>query len=186
MKIFTGHTGTPHVTADIFRTLLIGIFGKETFIFPIWDMFDHELESNNSILIKRGVMIHHGNISYTSEKTGDRLTITNGTQGMKRIDLIVNRYKRDEMSGTESNELVYIQGTPDAATAKEPEYSKGNVLDGALIDDCPLYKVEINGLNVSNITKLVKVRNGCQTPITAGVSAPSGGEDGDVYIQFES
>ncbi len=61
MKIWTGHTGEAHITAELFRTLLIGIFGMGSYIFQVWEKFEHTLESNNSMLIKRGMMIHHGN-----------------------------------------------------------------------------------------------------------------------------
>ena len=194
MKIWTGHTGEAHITAELFRTLLIGIFGMGSYIFQVWEKFEHTLESNNSLLIKRGMMIHHGNVSYVNEKTGDHVTITNGTQGMKRIDLIVNRYKREELSGKESNEWVHIPGTPDASDPKPPAYNNGNVMEGALIDDCPVFQIELDGLNITKVTNLLpvhagyqeKIRGGWQTPIKGGTSAPTGGKDGDVYIQFEN
>lgn len=185
MKIWTGHRGEEHVTAELFRALLIGIFGMGSHIFPIWEKFEHTLETNNSMLIKRGMMIHHGNVSYVNEKTGDHVTITNGTQGMKRIDLIVNRYKREELSGIESNEWVHIPGIPDASDPKPPTYDTGNVMDGALIDDCPVFQLELDGLNITKVTNLVPVHTGWQSKITGGTGAPEGGEDGDVYIQFE-
>ena len=33
---------------------LIGIFGMGSYIFQVWEKFEHTLESNNSMLIKRG------------------------------------------------------------------------------------------------------------------------------------
>lgn len=62
MKIWTGHTGSPHVTAEQFRMLLISIFGSGSYILPVGDKFDYTLESNNILVVKTGMMIHHGNL----------------------------------------------------------------------------------------------------------------------------
>ncbi len=185
MKIWTGHTGTPHVTAEQFRMLLVGIFGTGSYIFPVGKKFDCALESNNLLMIKTGMMIHHGNLSVTTSESGDQVALTNGTQGMKRIDLVVNRYTLNESSGIESNEWVHIPGTPDATSPTVPEHVVGNVMNGDKVDDCPVFKIELDGLNVTKITKLIPELAGLQTQITGGTAAPSGGNDGDVYIQFE-
>lgn len=185
MKIWTGHTGTPHVTAEQFRMLLISIFGNGSYILPVGDKFDYTLESNNLLVVKTGMMIHHGNLSLVGSENGDQITLTNGTQGMKRIDLIVNRYTLDESTGIESNEWVHIPGTPDASAPVAPPYTAGNVMDGDLVDDCPVFQIELDGLNVVSITKLIQEHNGIQTQITGGTAEPTGGNDGDVYIQFE-
>lgn len=185
MKIWTGHTGSPHVTAEQFRMLLISIFGSGSYILPVGDKFDYTLESNNLLVVKTGMMIHHGNLSLVGSENGDQVTLTNGTQGMKRIDLVVNRYTLDESTGIESNEWVHIPGTPDASAPVAPSYTVGNVMDGDLVDDCPVFRIELDGLNVVSITKLIPEHNGIQTQITGGTAEPTGGNDGDVYIQFE-
>ena len=185
MKIWTGHTGAPHVTAEQFRMLLISIFGIGSYILPVGDKFDYTLESNNLLVVKTGMMIHHGNLSLVSSESGDQVTLTNGSQGMKRIDLIVNRYTLDESTGIESNEWVHIPGTPDASAPVVPSYTVGNVMAGDMVDDCPVFQLELDGLNVTNITKLIPEHKGIQNQITGGTTEPTGGADGDVYIQFE-
>lgn len=185
MDTLTGYKGKLHVRSELFRMLLIGIFGTGSYILPIGNEFSYTLESNNLLVIKTGMMTHHGNVSYVDSKSGDQVTLTNGTQGMKRIDLVVNRYSMDESTGVESNEWVHIPGTPDASAPVAPAYTEGNVMDGDLVDDCPVFKIELDGLNITKITKLVPEHPGLQRQITGGTEEPSGGNDGDVYIQYE-
>ena len=185
MKGLTVHTGEPHVTSELFRMMLAGFFGSGTYILPVWSRLAYTLESNNLLIIKTGMMIHHGNVSYVDSKSGDQVTLTNGVQGMKRIDLVVNRYYMDESTGKEDNMWVHIPGTPDASSPVAPAYNNGNVMNGDTVDDCPVFKIELDGLNITRITQLIQEHPGLQHQITGGTSEPSGGNDGDVYIQYE-
>lgn len=89
--------------------------------------------------------------------TYDEVTLTNGSQGMKRIDLVVNRYTRNDETGLEKNEWVVIIGTPDATNPKVPEYIAGNLQNGDLTDDCPVFEVHYDGINVTEVKKLLPV-----------------------------
>lgn len=182
----TGVGESNHVTASNFRNMLIGVFGAGSYILDTGECFAHELVSNNQLDIGTGMMCHHGNLS--EEEKGSSITITNGTQGMKRIDLIVNRYQRNDATQVESNEWVYIMGTPHATDPTVPSCTEGNVMEGDLIDDCPVFQITLNGLNVESVELLVpklKPLSQKQNQITGTESEPSGGEDGDVFIQFE-
>lgn len=102
-------------------------------------------------------MSHHGNISCVDLNTYDEVTLTNGSQGVKRIDLIVNRYTRNDETGLEKNEWVVIIGTPDASNPKVPQHTIGNLQNGDLIDDCPVFEVHYDGINVTEVKKLLPV-----------------------------
>ena len=133
MKIISGKTGSPHVTSQQFRQIFEGIIGDESCILPCGENLTPELQTNNSLKIRSGLMYHHGNLSTVELGTYDEVTIQNGTQGMKRIDLVVNRYTREEESGTEKNEWIVIQGTPHASSPTVPDYTEGNLQDGDLV-----------------------------------------------------
>ncbi|MGN0332614.1 MAG: hypothetical protein ACI4D9_06280 [Lachnospiraceae bacterium] len=187
MRNVTGVGEADHVTANDFRNMLIGIFGLGSYILQTGDKLAPTLVSNNQMDIGSGMMCSQGNLSI--EDTGASIAITNGTQGMKRIDLVVNRYTRNDASQIESNDWVYLMGTADATSPVEPEYSEGDIVAGDLIADCPVYRITINGLSVESIECLlpvIKPLTEKQNQITGGTDSPSGGEDNDVYIQFES
>lgn len=157
MKIVTGKTGTPHVTSRQFRGMMEGIIGQGSYIITHGENLEPELVTNNKLKIKSGMMCHHGNISTVEIGTYDEVTIQNGTQGMKRIDLIVNRYSKVEGTGIEENNWVVIQGTPAAEDPVAPEYTEGNLQEGDLVDDCPVFEAHLDGINVTEIKKLLIV-----------------------------
>lgn len=163
MKIISGKTGSPHVTSQQFRQIFEGIIGEESCILPCGENLTPELQTNNSLKIRSGLMYHHGNLSTVELGAYDEVTIQNGTQGMKRIDLVVNRYTREEESGTEKNEWIVIQGTPHASSPTVPAYTEGNLQDGDLVDDCPYLEVHLDGINVTEVKQLLSVANAMST-----------------------
>lgn len=157
MKIVSGKTGTPHVTSEQFRQIIEGTVGQGSYILTSGENLEPELASNNMLKIRGGMMSHHGNISCVDLNTYDEVTLTNGSQGVKRIDLIVNRYTRNDETGLEKNEWVVIIGTPDASNPKVPQHTIGNLQNGDLIDDCPVFEVHYDGINVAEVKKLLPV-----------------------------
>lgn len=157
MRIMTGKTGTPHVTSQQFRQLVEGTVGQGSYILTSGENLEPELSSNNLLKIRSGMMSHHGNLSVVDIGTYDEVTIQSGTQGMKRIDLVVNRYTKNEETGLEDNEWVVIMGTPVATDPVAPAYTEGNLQEGDLVDDCPVYEVHLDGINVTEVVKLLTV-----------------------------
>ena len=154
MEIVSGKTGSPHVTSQQFRQILEGTIGQGSCILTSGENLEPELTSNNLLKIRSGIMAHHGNVSAVKIGTYDEVTITNGTQGMKRKDLVVNRYTRNKETGIETNEWLYIMGTPTSGTPTVPGYTQGNLQEGDLVDDCPVFEITLNGINVTEVKKL--------------------------------
>lgn len=153
MKIVSGRGADAHVTSAQFRQFIEGTVGELSCILQTGERLEPELASNNLLRVKSGMMFHHGNISSIDNGTYDEITIQNGTQGMKRIDLVVNRYTVDEETEIEKNELVVIQGTPAQSNPSVPSYISGDLRNGDLIDDCPVFEVELDGINVTEVRK---------------------------------
>lgn len=157
MEIVSGRTGKPHVTSQQFRQIIEGIISDESCILPSGENLEPELVSNNSLKIRSGMMCHHGNVSSVKIGTYDEVELTNGSQGMKRIDLIVNRYTRNEEDNTEKNEWVVIMGTPAESSPVVPEYTQGDLQKGDLLDDCPVFEVHFDGINIVEVTKKLEI-----------------------------
>lgn len=157
MEIVSGRTGSQHVTSQQFRQLVEGTVGQESYILTSGENLEPELASNNILKIRSGMMSHHGNISSIKIGTYDEVELTNGSQGMKRIDLVVNRYTRNAETNVEANNWVVITGTPVASDPAVPAYTVGNLQEGDLTDDCPVFEVHYDGLNVTEIKKLLDV-----------------------------
>lgn len=154
MDIIIGYVGSPHVTAEQDRDINIGIFGAESYVLRTGSQLKAEVSSNNEIKIRDGVIMHQGCAASIKKNTYDSLTIVNGSQGMKRIDLVVARYSRNQSTKVESLTLKVIQGTPVTGTPSAPGYTTGDIQAGDLIADMPLYQVTINGLNITEVKQV--------------------------------
>lgn len=160
MKIVSGRTGLPHVTSQQFRQMLEGIIGQGSYIITSGENLKPELSSNNLLKIRSGMMAHHGCISCVDIGTYDEVTLTNGSQGMKRIDLIVNRYTRNAETEVENCSWKVIQGKPVASNPAVPAYASGNLQNGDLVDECPAFEVHYDGINVTEVKSLLSVTDG--------------------------
>ena len=157
MEIVSGLGEKPHVTSQQFRQILEGTIGQESYIITSGENLEPELAANNLLKIRSGMMSHHGNVSSVKIGTYDEVELTNGSQGMKRIDLVVNRYARNAETNIEKNEWVVIVGTPVASNPVAPAYTVGNLQKGDLVDDCPVFELHYDGINVTEVKKLLSV-----------------------------
>lgn len=157
MQNITAYQGEPHVTSDQFRSIIESIAGTGSYIADLDEQLEPELSTNNTLKIRSGVLIHHGHVVRVPTGTYDTVTYINGSQGMKRIDLVVARYEKNSETKIEPTSWVVIQGTPDASSPVAPDYNEGNMQDGDLIDDCPVFEMHFDGINVTEVKKLVEV-----------------------------
>ena len=157
MEIITGYTGKPHVTSDQDRDVNIGIMGEGSYVLQTGMRLAAEVSSNNEIKIRDGVLMHQGCTASIKKNTYDSLTIINGSQGMKRIDLIVARYEKNQDNGIESIDLKVIQGTPAESNPAAPQYTEGDIQAGDYVADMPMYQVIIDGLNITEVKEMFKV-----------------------------
>ena len=160
MEIITGYTGKPHVTSEQDRDVNIGVVGEGSYVLQTGMQLAAEVSSNNEIKIRDGVLMHQGCTASIKKNTYDSLIIINGSQGMKRIDLIVARYEKNQDNGIESLDLKVIQGTPAESTPTVPEYTEGDIQAGDYVADMPMYQVIIDGLNITEVKKVFEVAQG--------------------------
>lgn len=157
MEIVSGLGEKPHVTSQQFRQILEGTIGQESYIVTSGENLEPELAASNLLKIRSGMMSHHGNVSSVNIGTYDEVELTNGSQGMKRIDIVVNRYTRNAETNIEKNEWVVIMGTPVASNPVAPAYTVGNLQKGDLVDDCPVFELHYDGINVTEVKKMLSV-----------------------------
>lgn len=156
MEIVTGHRGTPHITPYKVRDFNIGIVGAEDYVINSGSELEAQLVSNNRIDIKDGSICMQGTHAVIPKNINDELTIENGMQGEKRIDLIVSRYEKVADSGVESVNTVVLQGTPSKETPNVPGHVVGDIRNGDLKHEMPLYEVELDGINITEVRPVFK------------------------------
>lgn len=151
----TGDTGRA-VSAESDGALFAGIFGNAKYVLGNGSQFKAEVQSNNIVKISDGDAVMYGRHVRIPANDSALVTINNGHSGTNRIDLIVFRYTKDS-TGKETVDLAVIQGEDSTGTAAAPATIDGDILTGAMQADFPLYRVELNGLNIVSVTAMFDV-----------------------------
>ena len=156
MNIVTGFRNEPHVTAEDMRVLIRSVYGNGSVITAIGEKLEPELISNNEVRIHDGAIVQQGCFGRIEANTYEVMTIDNGSQDMKRIDLIVSRYEMNADTGVESMTLKLIKGEESEGTPIEPSYVSGNIEDGDLVDEFPLFRINLDGITVTSVDRLAE------------------------------
>lgn len=151
MELATGRRGSPHITSQQDRQKHQGIFGDGAYILNTGNMLAPEVQSSNKIHIKDGALMFQGALFTVKVGTYDEVTINNGNQGMKRKDLIVARYTYDSSGNIEAGDWAVIQGTPAADNPVVPEAESGDIQMGDSVVECPVFVVNLDGINVTGV-----------------------------------
>ena len=155
MELVTGRKGSAHITSQQDRMKHQGVFGEGAYILKTGQMLEPQVQSSNEIRIRDGALMVQGALGCVKVNTYDPVTIQNGTQGMKRIDLICWQYTYDAEQDVESAEWVVIQGTPSEADPQQPAYTDGDIQQGDSPVQVPVFAVELDGINVTGVTTLL-------------------------------
>lgn len=155
MELVTGYGGKAHITPENWADLNRGFSGMESYVTETGRKFEAELISNNLLKIHDGCGIMQGRQVVIPKGQSDEVTIQNGTQGMKRIDLVVERYTKNPDTKIETTETVLIKGTP-STNPTVPAYTVGDIRSGDMKADWPLYEVELDGINVVEVRPVFK------------------------------
>ena len=157
MNIITGYRGEPHVSSQQERDVNIGIFGSGTYIVNLGSNMAATVISANEVQIADGLVIAEGCSAEIAKGMSESVTIENGTQGMQRKDLIVVRYTKDAGTGVEDMQLAVITGTPATASPSVPAYTTGSIANGDTLVEFPLYTVNIDGISIESVTRMVNI-----------------------------
>lgn len=149
IELVDGHGGKPHISGEDLGDFKAGILGDAGYVFKRANMLAATLNGSNSITIATGSGIMPASGRHFRVTAPETLTITSGTQGQNRNDLIVVRATTDEESTTvETATLVVLRGTPTSGTATDPATQDG---------DLPLYRLQLTGVSVAEPIALFDV-----------------------------
>ena len=150
MDIITGSTGTNHVTSADDRALHAGMIGLGNYVLNTGNKLSATINSSNVVRLASGDIVLNG--CHARIRYGEYEDVTfnsTGSDDMKRIDLLVARYRR--VGNIESVTLEVIEGTPAInPSAPTDEYVGKSILENETISDMILYEVTIEGYAVSS------------------------------------
>lgn len=157
VHLITGYKGYEHIKSADQGRFNSSFFGASEYVTESGNQCKAQYIDNNTIRILDGDILMQGRHISIEPNSYEDLTIATGTAGYKRADLIVMTYTESEADGIEDAYLEVIQGTETTGTATLPSYTSGNILEGATFNQMPLYRVDINGVTLSQtITPLFK------------------------------
>lgn len=174
----SGYTVSAEEDAEFLR----GLIGDGRLVLNVGKQMAAEIVDNNTVRVYDGVMVSRGRRVQIPANTYDEFTILNGTQGKTRYDLLGYKLIKTE-DGKEVCEQFVAPSIGETFVFEEGLLSEGD--SEAWIS---LYRAKLVGLT---LTELIPLYDKVLTPvmnlqkqITGGTKAPSGGEDGDVYIRL--
>ena len=170
MKIVTGYTGTPHISSNDDQARNQGIFGADNYILDVGQKFNATLTDATTVTLEDGEGMMQGVHFRIEPGMTEAVSISPGTTGDNRIDLICARYTKDAGTGVEDVSLVVIEGTPTTSTASEPSYTEGDVLGGDTLDEFPVWKVTLSGVTPTLTSLATKITPTSKKPTIEKVS----------------
>ncbi len=148
--LITGYWGEPHVTVENDRGFNAAVFGTGKFVLPVGEMFRAEYIGNNIVRIYDGKLIDNGAVAGIPAGEYIEFSIPEAGQGMKRNDLIIFEYSRNDSTLVESGVFKVIPGAEANETAVDPVLTENNLLSNiASFDQMALWRVPVSGAVIS-------------------------------------
>ena len=152
IELVDGKAGTAHISSEDKAIIHQAKFSKSDVVFDWGDAFKCSMSSSNRATIGTGCASIQGLDWHIT--AAESVTISNGSQGMKRNDIICAHYHRDSSTGIETVELTVLKGTPNATTAADPTIPSGKILSGAVDAYMPLWRIPLDGITVGTPVRL--------------------------------
>lgn len=148
--LITGYWGEPHVTVENDRGFNAAVFGAGKFVLPVGEMFRAEYIGNNAVRIYDGKLIDNGAVAGIPTGEYVEFSIPEAGQGMKRNDLIVFEYSRNDSTLVESGVFKVISGVETSETAVDPVLTENDLLSNiASFDQMALWRIPVSGAVIS-------------------------------------
>lgn len=164
IELVDGKAGVAHISSEDKAIIHQAKFSKSDVVFDWGDAFKCSMSSSNRATIGTGCASIQGLDWHIT--AAESVTISNGSQGMKRNDIICAHYHRDSKTGNELVELVVLKGSPNATAAADPTIPSGKILSGAVDAYMPLWRVPLNGITVGTPVRLFTPRGALWDSVT--------------------
>ena len=164
IELVDGKAGTAHISSEDKAIIHQAKFSKSDVVFDWGDAFKCSMSSSNRATIGTGCASIQGLDWHVT--AAESVTISNGSQGMKRNDIICAHYHRDSRSGNENVELVVLKGSPNATAAADPTIPSGKILSGAVDAYMPLWRIPLDGITVGTPVSMFTPRGALWDSVT--------------------
>ena len=164
IELVDGKAGTAHISSEDKAIIHQAKFSKSDVVFDWGDAFKCSMSSSNRATVGTGCASIQGLDWHIT--AAESVTISNGSQGMKRNDIICAHYHREPETGNELVNLVVLKGTPNATAAADPTIPSGKILSGAVDAYMPLWRIPLDGITVGTPVRLFTPRGALWDSVT--------------------
>ena len=164
IELVDGKAGTMHISSEDKAIIHQAKFSKSDVVYDWGDAFKCSMSSSNRATIGTGCASIQGLDWHIT--SAESVTISNGSQGMKRNDIICAHYHRDSKTGNENVALTVLKGSPNATAAADPTIPSGKILSGAVDAYMPLWRIPLNGITVGTPVRLFTPRGALWDSVT--------------------
>lgn len=164
IELVDGKAGTAHISSEDKAIIHQAKFSKSDVVFDWGDAFKCSMSSSNRATVGTGCASIQGLDWHIT--SAESVTISNGSQGMKRNDIICAHYNRNPKNGNELVELVVLKGSPNATAAADPTIPSGKILSGAVDAYMPLWRIPLDGITVGTPVRLFTPRGALWDSVT--------------------
>lgn len=164
IELVDGKAGTAHISSEDKAIIHQAKFSKSDVVFDWGDAFKCSMSSSNRATIGTGCASIQGLDWHVT--SAESVTISNGSQGMKRNDIICAHYHRNPKTGNENVELAVLKGSPNATAAADPTIPSGKILSGAVDAYMPLWRIPLDGITVGTPVRLFTPRGALWDSVT--------------------
>lgn len=164
IELVDGKAGVAHISSEDKAIIHQAKFSKSDVVYDWGDAFKCSMSSFNRATVGTGCASIQGLDWHIT--AAESVTISNGSQGMKRNDIICAHYHRDSKTGNELVELVVLKGSPNATAAADPTIPSGKILSGAVDAYMPLWRIPLDGITVGTPVRLFTPRGALWDSVT--------------------
>ena len=164
IELVDGKAGVAHISSEDKAIIHQAKFSKSDVVYDWGDALKCSMSSSNRATIGTGCASIQGLDWHIT--SAESVTISNGSQGMKRNDIICAHYHRDSKTGNENVALTVLKGTPNATAAADPTIPSGKVLSGAVDAYMPLWRIPLDGITVGTPVRLFTPRGALWDSVT--------------------
>lgn len=164
IELVDGKAGTMHISSEDKAIIHQAKFSKSDVVYDWGDVFKCSMSSSNRATVGTGCASIQGLDWHIT--SAESVTISNGSQGMKRNDIICAHYHRDSKTGNENVALTVLKGSPNATAAADPTIPSGKILSGAVDAYMPLWRIPLDGITVGAPVRLFTPRGALWDSVT--------------------
>ena len=164
IELVDGKAGVAHISSEDKAIIHQAKFSKSDVVYDWGDAFKCSMSSSNRATVGTGCASIQGLDWHIT--SAESVTISNGSQGMKRNDIICVHYNRNPKTGNELVELVVLKGSPNATAAADPTIPSGKILFGAGDAYMPLWRIPLDGITVGTPVRLFTPRGALWDSVT--------------------